>query len=51
MLIILGLAIASGPGSLSVWLTRLFQFVLAGAFAVGVMSVISPRTSEQGGNA
>lgn len=47
MLIVLSLAIASGPGSLSVWLTRLFQFALAGAFAVGVMSLLSPRNSMQ----
>ncbi len=47
MLIVLSLAILSGPGSLSVWLTRLFQFALAGAFAVGVMSLIAPRTSTQ----
>jgi hypothetical protein len=47
MLIILSLSIASGTGSLSLWLTRLFQFVLAGAFAVGMMSLISPRTSAQ----
>jgi hypothetical protein len=43
MLIILSLAIATGSGSASVWLTRLFQFALAGAFAVGVMSLIAPR--------
>ena len=36
-----------GRRSLSVWLTRLFQFALAGAFAVGMMSLISPRTSVQ----
>jgi hypothetical protein len=43
MLIILSSAIASGPGSLSLWLTRLFQFALAGAFAVGMMSLIWHR--------
>ncbi|MFL6593192.1 MAG: hypothetical protein ACJ8GK_10885, partial [Luteimonas sp.] len=47
MLIILSLSLASGTGSLSLWLTRLFQFVLAGAFAVGMMSLISPRTTAQ----
>ena len=40
MLIILSLAIASGPGSISLWLVRLFQFALAGAFAVGMMNVV-----------
>jgi len=49
MLIILSLTIVSGSGSLSVWLTRLFQFALAGAFAVGMMSLISTRTSVQSG--
>jgi hypothetical protein len=48
MLIILGLAIASGPGSLAVWLTRLSQFVLAGAFAIGMMTLFWDRTVRQG---
>lgn len=43
MLIILSSAIASGPGSITVWLTRLAQFVLAGAFAVGMMSLLWHR--------
>ena len=43
MLIILSSAIASGPGSLSLWLTRLFQFSLAGAFAVGMMHLVWHR--------
>lgn len=43
MLIIFSSAIASGPGSLSVWLVRLFQFALAGAFAVGMMSLLWSR--------
>jgi hypothetical protein len=47
MLIILSLTIVSGSGSLSVWLTRLFQFALAGAFAVGMMSLVSPRATAQ----
>jgi hypothetical protein len=42
MLIILGTAIASGTGSLSLWMARLFQFALAGAFAVGMMSLMWP---------
>lgn len=40
MLIILGASIASGPASLSLWLTRLAHFVLAGVFAVGMMNVL-----------
>jgi hypothetical protein len=39
MLIIFGSAIASGSGSLSLWIARLFQFTLAGAFAVGMMEL------------
>jgi len=39
MLIIFGSAIAEGSGSLNLWLTRLFQFTLAGAFAVGMMEL------------
>jgi hypothetical protein len=43
MLIILSSAIASGPSSLSLWLVRLFQFALAGAFAVGMMELLWHR--------
>ena len=40
MLIIFSSAIASGPSSLSLWLARLLQFSLAGAFAVGMMYLL-----------
>ncbi|WP_146908665.1 hypothetical protein [Arenimonas daejeonensis] len=40
MLIILGSALLTGTGSLSLFLTRVFLFSLAGAFAVGVMSLL-----------
>lgn len=43
MLIILSSAIASGPSSLSLWLVRLFQFALAGAFAVAMMELLWHR--------
>ncbi|HEV7779418.1 MAG TPA: DUF2955 domain-containing protein [Luteibacter sp.] len=43
MLIIFGTAIASGPGSLSLWLARLLQFTLAGAFAIGMMTLVRYR--------
>ncbi len=46
MLIILGSAIASGPGSLTLWLARLAQFVLAGIFAVGMMSLLWHRAAR-----
>lgn len=45
MLIILGNAIASGPSSLSLWLVRLAQFAIAGAFAVGMMEVLWHRVA------
>jgi len=47
MLIIFSSAIASGPGSLSLWLTRLLQFALAGAFAVGMMNLIWHRATPR----
>ena len=40
MLIILGSSISAGTGSLSLWLTRVFLFALAGAVAVGLMSLL-----------
>ena len=43
MLIILGSSLASGPASLSLWLTRLLYFVLASVFAVGMMNLIWRR--------
>lgn len=38
-LIILSSAIATGPAPLSLWLARLFQFAIAGAFSVATMSL------------
>jgi hypothetical protein len=38
-LIIFGLAIAAGPVPLSIWLARLSQFAIAGAFSVVTMSL------------
>lgn len=40
MLIILSSAISSGSGSLTLWLTRLSLFGLAGVFAVGMMNLV-----------
>jgi len=45
MLIILSSAIASGPGSITLWFTRVMQFVIAGGFAVGMMSLIWHRAA------
>ena len=47
MLIIFSSAIASGPSSLSLWLVRLFQFALAGAFAVGMMHLLWYRVAHR----
>jgi len=43
MLIILSTAISSDEGTLSIWLIRVLQFALAGAFAVGTMSLVWHR--------
>lgn len=40
MLIIYSSAISSGPSSLALWLVRLMQFALAGAFALGMMTLL-----------
>ncbi|MHA6205964.1 DUF2955 domain-containing protein [Dyella soli] len=45
MLIILGSALASGPGSSLLWLTRLSQFVLAGVFAVSMLNLLWHRVA------
>ena len=44
-LIILGLALANGSSNSGLWGTRLLQFGLACAFAVGMMTLILPRPS------
>jgi hypothetical protein len=44
-LIIFGTALATGPASVMVWLTRLGQFALAGAFALGMMQLLWQRFS------
>jgi hypothetical protein len=46
MLIILSTAISSDTGSLSLWLTRVLQFSLAGAFAVSTMSLFWHRAAR-----
>lgn len=46
MLIILGSSIASGPASLSLWLTRLLHFVLASVFAVTMMNLLWRRQTK-----
>lgn len=46
-LIIFGTALASGPTSVMVWLTRLTQFALAGAFALGMMHLLWHRKARR----
>jgi len=43
MLIILSTAISSDQGTLSLWLVRVLQFAVAGAFAVGMMTAFWRR--------
>jgi hypothetical protein len=47
MLIIFSSAISSDTGSLALWLIRLFQFALAGAFAIGMMTLFWYRAFPQ----
>lgn len=46
MLIIFSSAIATGTGSLTLWLVRVLQFSLAGAFALGAMTLVWQQTSQ-----
>jgi DUF2955 family protein/fusaric acid resistance family protein len=47
MLIILSSSLASDSASLALWLTRLLQFALAAAFAVGMMNLIWHRATPR----
>ena len=42
------LTIFEATGTLSVWVTRLTQFVVAGAFAVGMMTLLWPAAPGKG---
>lgn len=44
-LIVLSSSLMSDQGTLAVWVTRLAQFVIAGAFAVGMMVLMWPRSA------
>lgn len=46
-LIVLSSSLMSDEGTLAVWVTRLAQFVIAGAFAVGMMVLMWPRRAPQ----
>ena len=45
--IMLSLGLLPGPSSTGIWVTRLFQFSLAGAFAVGMMALLLPRLANR----
>ena len=45
-LIVLSSSLVSDQGTFAVWVTRLTQFVIAGAFAVGMMALIWPRNAQ-----
>lgn len=45
-LIVLSSSLVSDQGTFSVWVTRLAQFVIAGAFAVGMMALTWPRNAQ-----
>jgi uncharacterized membrane protein YccC len=42
-LIVLSSSLMSDQGTFSVWITRLTQFVIAGAFAIGMMTLLWPN--------
>lgn len=46
-LIVFSSSIGSDSGTFSIWLTRLAHFLIAGAFAVGMMALLWPRDAQQ----
>jgi hypothetical protein len=48
-LILFSSSIGADAGSLSIWLTRLAHFLIAGAFAVGMMALLWPRDTKAAG--
>ena len=44
--IMLSLGLLPGPSSTGIWVTRLLQFAVASAFAVGMMSFLLPRVAH-----
>lgn len=44
-LIVLSSSLLSDQGTFSIWMSRLMQFVFAGAFAIGMMTLLWPRRS------
>ncbi|HEU4778992.1 MAG TPA: DUF2955 domain-containing protein [Steroidobacteraceae bacterium] len=46
-LIVFSSSIGADSGTFSIWLTRLTHFLIAGAFAVGMMALLWPRDAQQ----
>lgn len=46
-MVIFGLAVLKGPGNEGVWGARVFQFMIAVLFAIGMMTLLMPRKRAQ----
>ena len=46
MMIVFSLSLLSDSGTFSIWVTRLTQFMIAGAFAIGMMALLWPRNDK-----
>ena len=45
-LIVFSSSLLSDQGTFAIWVTRLTQFLIAGAFAIGMMALLWPRSSQ-----
>ena len=46
MMIVFSSSLLSDNGTFSIWVTRLTQFLIAGAFAIGMMALLWPRNDK-----
>ena len=46
MIIVFSSSLLSDNGTFSIWVTRLTQFLIAGAFAIGMMALLWPRNEK-----
>ncbi len=46
MMIVFSSSLVSDNGTFSIWVTRLTQFLIAGAFAIGMMALLWPRNDK-----
>lgn len=46
MLIVFSASLLSDQGTFAIWVTRLTQFLIAGAFSIGMMTLLWPRKEE-----